>query len=154
MKSSSHSPMVIDASAAIWAVVPGPVDPMPIFKGLVGAAWWAPEIWLPEVISAIRSMRYAKVLTDEEAEQAVKDIFLLDVSIFPTDEPMALAALSWAERLQQRRAYDALYVALAERLNAPLWSADRRLVEGLRQLGVSWAHWIGDVVDVSHQSSE
>jgi predicted nucleic acid-binding protein len=54
------------------------------------------------------------------------------------------AALSWASKLQHARAYDSGYLALAERENAWLWTADRRLVNGARQHGFSQIAWIGE----------
>jgi len=63
----------------------------------------------------------------------------------PADKELLLAALRWAERLGQSKAYDAQYVALAEQMGAELWSADQRLVNALQAQEVSWAHWIGEV---------
>jgi predicted nucleic acid-binding protein len=50
------------------------------------------------------------------------------------------SALLWAERLGQSKVYDAQYVALAESLSAEFWTADQRLVNSLRSLGVAWVH--------------
>ena len=50
----------------------------------------------------------------------------------------------WAGRLNQSKTYDAQYVALAELERADFWTADRRLVNGARQAGAGWVHWIGE----------
>ncbi len=144
MTSSSPSMVVIDASIAVWAVAPGPVDVDPLLEAWVEHALVAPEIWLPEAVSALRALAFAGELTTAEASQAVEDLFLLQVQIAPTDVALALDAMAWTERLGQRRAYDAFYVALAQRLGVDFWSADRRLVNRLRQLGVTWTHWVGE----------
>ncbi len=144
MPSSKPSMIVLDAGVAVWTLAPGPTDTSRLFEQWAEQALWAPEIWLPEVISVLRGLEFAGMLTRSETEQAIADAFLLDVQVFPTDETLALASLAWARRLQQRRAYDGLYVALAERLNAPLWTTDRRLVHSLQKLGVAWAHWVGE----------
>jgi hypothetical protein len=55
-----------------------------------------------------------------------------------------------SNRLGQSKAYDAFYLALAERLKAEFWTADQRLANGARQLGANWAHWIGEEIgDIS-----
>lgn len=54
------------------------------------------------------------------------------------------SALEWAERLGQARTYDAQYLALAEHLGSVFWTADQRLVNRARQLGVEWVRWVGE----------
>lgn len=54
------------------------------------------------------------------------------------------SALVFAERMGQPKAYDAQYLALASRENAPLWTADRRLAHAARDTGLSWVYWVGD----------
>jgi predicted nucleic acid-binding protein len=44
-----------------------------------------------------------------------------------------------------RAAYDAAYLALAEHLDAELWTCDRRLANGGRSLGLR-THFIGEVM--------
>ena len=63
------------------------------------------------------------------------DLLLKLPWIYAKDEELALAALRWSSKLGQARAYDAFYVALAEKKRALLWTADARLVQGLRALG-------------------
>jgi predicted nucleic acid-binding protein len=53
-------------------------------------------------------------------------------------------ALRWAERLGHSRTYNAQYLAVAEQWGLPLWTADQRLVNGARQVGVTWVHWVGE----------
>jgi len=59
------------------------------------------------------------------------------------------AVLEWAGRLNQSRAYDAFYMALAEELGAEFWTADQRLARAAQQAGVTWTHWIGEAADSS-----
>ena len=67
-----------------------------------------------------------------------------ELSSCGTQERTCSRALRWADRLGQSKAYDGQYAALAESLEAELWSADERLVHCLKAQGVSWAHWIGE----------
>ncbi len=41
-------------------------------------------------------------------------------------------------------AYDAQYLAVAERCGATFWTADRRLLERTRQCGVAWVRLINE----------
>nr|WP_272481660.1 type II toxin-antitoxin system VapC family toxin [Rhodothermus marinus] len=97
-----------------------------------------------EVTSGLRRAVWERVLTEEEAEAALRDLLELPLTL-TSDGEIAMQALSWAGRLQQKRAYDAFYVALADQRGAVFWSADRRLVETLRQQGFSRARWIGEI---------
>ncbi len=148
MPVSPNSSLVVDASVALVVVLPHPyrehgkrfwerwaADPRPLL---------APHLWVAEVTSGLRRAAWEGILTLAEAEHALTQVLRLPVS-FVADARLALAALTWAERLQQKRAYDAFYLALAEARAAEFWSADARLVRALRQQGYAWAHWIGDI---------
>ena len=47
-------------------------------------------------------------------------------------------ALQWAERLGQKQAYDAQYLALSEQLRTNFWTADKRLAINAQQAGAPW----------------
>lgn len=53
--------------------------------------------------------------------------------------------LVWAMRLNQTVAYDAAFLALAESEGAEFWTADRRLVDAARNLGLGWVHSLNEV---------
>ncbi len=71
----------------------------------------------------------------------------LRVELFPLTPDQARAAVAWAARLGQRRAYDGFYLALAEEVGAELWSADLRLVASVRQAGTPWVQAAGAARD-------
>jgi predicted nucleic acid-binding protein len=52
------------------------------------------------------------------------------------------AALAWAARLGQAKAYDGFYLAVAQQKEAELWTADENLRSRLRQLGFARVRWI------------
>lgn len=142
--------VVIDSNVAIWTVLPtlGSVDPGPHL-----ARWHqaqiqlvAPAHWLAECISVVRINVQRRQLSMAQGRAALEDIFALQVRILPITEAIGRAAFEWAERLNQARAYDALYLALAESLQAELWTADHRLADRARQIGVNWVRWIGEEV--------
>jgi predicted nucleic acid-binding protein len=66
------------------------------------------------------------------------------VEVMPPIWDLHQQALFWSERINQSKAYDAQYLALASRENAPLWTADRRLANAAQNAGLDWVHWIGD----------
>jgi predicted nucleic acid-binding protein len=148
LQASQH--LVIDASTAVWAVVPvlagSKVDLLGKFRDwrVQGVHLVVPSLWLAECTSSIRRGVYARVISEEEARQAVVDIFSLDVDTLPMDQELCQAAIEWAARLGQSRAYDAFYIALAEKLGAELWTADSKLANGARQAGAGWVRWVGE----------
>ncbi|MCW5849154.1 MAG: type II toxin-antitoxin system VapC family toxin [Anaerolineae bacterium] len=144
----SSSVVVIDGNLALWTVIPqlASYNPAPQF-----ALWYkantrlvAPAFWLAECVSGIRLALYSRRITPERGQQSLNDLFALRVELAPLDESLCRSVYTWAERLNQARAYDALYLALAESLPAELWTADRRLADRARQLGVAWVRWIGE----------
>jgi predicted nucleic acid-binding protein len=135
--------LVIDASLAVRVILPIFEQDLDILNQLV--EWrqdrvqlFAPEIWLPEVVSVVRQAIYAHILSEEEGRVAVEDAFRLDVEVLHSDEALCKRALAWAERLAQSKAYDSFYLALAERMGGDLWTGDRRLFNRAQQLGIGW----------------
>jgi predicted nucleic acid-binding protein len=101
-------------------------------------------LWLAEATSTIRRATHLKRISEQKGQEAITRIFALEIETIPADESLCKAALTWANRLQQVRAYDAFYLAVAERLQTEFWTADKRLVNAAQQLGASWVHWIGE----------
>lgn len=110
-----------------------------------GESLYAPPHWYAEIVSALRFAVFKRKLTQEDADLLVEVLPELGVRMIEPTPDLLKASLRWAERLGQSKAYDSQYVALAESLNAELWSADQRLIHALQAQGVSWAHWIGEV---------
>ncbi len=106
----------------------------------------APRLWVSETTSAIRFLLSQKELTPDEAEEAIRTIHGLRVEIVNEDEELSLRALELAGKLGQSKAYDAFYLALAEKLVAEFWTADERLYNrSQKDLKLSWVHWIGEL---------
>ncbi len=103
----------------------------------------APRLWLSETTSAIRFLLSRKQITSDEAEQALRTIHGLRVEIINEDEELCLRALELAGKLGQSKAYDAIYLALAEKLVVDFWTADERLANRCRKdLKLSWVYLI------------
>ena len=100
------------------------------------------DVWVPNpVISAfLRASRRGRLTTDE-AQEAIRDLLALP---FVLCDVTALAdrAFTIAHQRQQR-AYDCLYVALAEREGSALWTGDERLYNALHAQ-YPFVRWIAD----------
>jgi predicted nucleic acid-binding protein len=103
----------------------------------------APRLWMSETTSAVRTLLSQKYITSDEAEQALRTIHSLRVEIINEEEELCLRAFELAGKLSQSKAYDAIYLALAEKLVTEFWTADERLANRCRKdLKLSWVHFI------------
>ena len=80
----------------------------------------SPELALVEASNILRRLEQAGQLSSLEAASAHGDLLQFDMELFP------FADRVWALR-HNLTCYDAWYVALAEALNCPLLTLDRRL---------------------------
>ena len=82
--------IVIDASVAVWAVLPvvAASDVTAQFAEWRkhGSRIVAPDHWVAECVSAIRRTVYRRIVSDAEGRVAIQDLFALDVEIVPTTE--------------------------------------------------------------------
>jgi len=104
----------------------------------------APRLWMSETTSAVRFYLSQELINVEEARQAVQTIHGLRVEILDEDEELCQRALELAGKLGQSKAYDAFYLALAEKLASDFWTADKRLASCCKDLKLPWVHWVGD----------
>ncbi len=140
--------LVIDANVAVRSIL-SETDSLKAFWEKVdqeNLTPCAPRLWMSETTSAIRFLLSQKELTPDDAEDALRTIHGLRVEIINEDEELSLRALELAGKLGQSKAYDAFYLALAEKLVAEFWTADERLYNRCRKdLKLSWVHWIGEL---------
>ena len=149
MKSSPV--IVVDANLAIHTVV------ATSFSEVVNRIWsrleelqarvFAPMLWRYEVSSVLHRYQYDGVLTSEEALAALETALALSVEHIEEDAQLCAAAFDWATRLARKAAYDGFYLAVAERLGGELWTADRRLVNAVRQQDVSWVRHVDEIAE-------
>ncbi|MDG4762980.1 type II toxin-antitoxin system VapC family toxin [Solwaraspora sp. WMMD406] len=85
--------------------------------------WAAPEHWKVEVFSVMRGLALGGKITSEVAARAVDRISRLGVDTVPIDD---LLTRMWQFKANIS-AYDAPYVALAERRSLTLVTADGKL---------------------------
>jgi predicted nucleic acid-binding protein len=115
--------MVVDSSAMVAALVDGGPDGSWARAGMRNEELVAPGHLYVEVSNVLRRAALSGQLAREVAALAHRDLVQATVTIFPF-EP--LADRIW-ELHPSVTAYDAAFVALAEELDAPLWTLDRRL---------------------------
>jgi predicted nucleic acid-binding protein len=115
--------LVVDASVVAPAVADAGPDGRAFRRRLRGEVVAGPDVVRVEALSAIRRGLLASSLTVTQAKNAVEDLLVLPLVIYPTG-PLLRRVWELRDNLS---AYDACYVALAEAIDCPLVTADRRL---------------------------
>jgi predicted nucleic acid-binding protein len=87
----------------------------------------APDICTLEVVAALRNRVVRGESSFARAGEAVSDFLLLDLELH-AHRPLAVRCFSLLDNFTP---YDASYVALAESLDAPLLTFDRRLARAV-----------------------
>jgi predicted nucleic acid-binding protein len=143
----SEAVAVIDARLVLKALLPNPETArcQAVLAYLQGTHLVAPALWVYEVTSTLAKTAHFKQITAEECRDALRQAMELDVQIIPPDAAQSSRALEWTLHLKRAAAYDSFYLAIAEALQAPLWSADRRLVNSFEQERPGWLHWAGEI---------
>jgi predicted nucleic acid-binding protein len=132
---------VVDASVVVEFLAPGEMgDEADRFMG--GLTWpepvalLAPDLLFLEVASALDRLARGGHLAPEAADRAVRHLSALPIGAVPSS---GLLEETWSLR-GNVTVYDGAYAALARGLDAPLVTADRRLVRAARAAGVTaWA---------------
>lgn len=139
--------LVVDASLAIKAVLPNPEQEncLALVRTFAQVKPLAPALWAYETTSALNKAVHFKNITQDEARQALKLLQALDVQFFLPDEDQNLKAFEWTLRIQRASAYDNYYLALAQTLDCEFWTADKRLFNALKDEGLEWLHYVGEM---------
>ncbi len=116
--------IVVDASVLANALADDGLDGATARNRLAGAdTLAAPDLVDVETTAVLRKRWIAGDLTDQRFSDAVGDLEELDLTRYPTLPLMRRAF----ELRSNVTAYDAAYIALAERLGCTLLTADQRL---------------------------
>jgi len=140
--------VVIDASLVLKALLPNPELErcQAVLADFGGTQLAAPALWVYEVTSTLTKAVHFKQLTVEEGKAALRQALALDVQLIAPDAAQSNLALDWTLRLKRAAAYDSFYLAIAETLDVPFWTADQRLVNVFQDNKPKWLHWIGEFV--------
>jgi predicted nucleic acid-binding protein len=136
---------VIDANLAVKTVVPNAVRAQcyAALNDLMceGYVWVAPTLWAYETTSAICKAVHFAYLTEDEGWRALHQLAILGITLRSPDAIDNHNAMQWTLKLGRAAAYDSYYLALAERLDCELWTADQRLVNAA---GQPWVRGVDD----------
>jgi predicted nucleic acid-binding protein len=129
----SATSAVIDASVVVRAYAYGDPEASAwlgrLAAGEFRPAW--PSSLYPEVANAVLTLARAARIERALAEAVVAQTLRMHADVLPVEEAVADALAVAFER--GLTVYDAVYVVLAEVLDAPLVTADRRLAEATEQ---------------------
>ena len=116
--------IVVDASVAVHALT-NLAEYGGHARDLVSAdpAWVVPDHWTIEIVSALRGLERAGLITDGDATVALRQLPTISVEAVPTID---LLDEIWELR-PNFTAYDAAYVAIAAQRDLTLVTADERL---------------------------
>ena len=136
------SPVCLDASVIVRLVM---ADPLGETITSLLRSWasedravLAPTLLPFEVANALHRYRRQGILTSEAAEEALAAALALPIRLY-SEPRLHRRALRLAERFSLPAAYDCHYLALAEILGAPFWTADGKLVRAVGP-ALDWIH--------------
>jgi predicted nucleic acid-binding protein len=116
--------IVVDASALLELLLDGPSSGVVAARFREpGVSLHAPHLLDVEVAHVLRRHARSGALDDRRAAEALSDFLDLPITRYPHE---LLLPRAWMLR-DVVTAYDAMYVALAEGLDAPLVTRDRKL---------------------------
>lgn len=129
---------VLDANVVV--VLANPQDPRHSSVLSRVAAWdregadlHAPALLPYEFASALTRLTAVVPLTTDLMATAWEVLEDLDLTLHPLEDGLRVVTL--ARRLGRQSAYDAAYIALAERLGAELWTLDGKLAANAGAVG-------------------
>ena len=146
MLNLSKRPVCVDASFLVQLVTHG----QDVAKA---AALWriwhtaetvilAPTLIFYEISNVLYQHVKVGYLHSEEATQALEKTLALKIILYG-DGPLHHRALRIAQEFSLAAAYDAHYLAICERLNADLWTADKRLYNSVHA-ALPWIYLLQD----------
>lgn len=128
---SVESDRVVDASVALkWVVAEHESEAA---LALLDRPLHAPDLLIAECVNALWKKVVRREVPKKEIRLFGSAIEAIDVNLHPT-RTLAARSLELAVELDHP-GYDYLYLALAERLDVPLVTADRRLLDKVTAAG-------------------
>ena len=102
----------------------------------------APVLLRYEVANAFHRLAYLGLASLDTMKIALDTALALPIELV-ADDDLHRRALLLANQFNRPAAYDAHYLALAERLGAEFWTADKRLANAVRP-HLPWVHLLGE----------
>jgi predicted nucleic acid-binding protein len=144
--------IIVDANIAIYSVIGAPNEELQI-KLVKFWEWtkteeielFAPRLWWSETTSILRTYVFQKLISESDANDAIQILSSLRLAYINEGADLSARALHWARLLNQAKAYDAMYLSVAESLSAEFWTADARLVNRCRDIGLIWVRNLAEI---------
>lgn len=150
MISSNVESLVIDAGVGYALCVEDPATATlraNIAAGLRnGLRLFAPEMWRYELTSIFTKAVHFQQLSEPLARAGLRLASKLHINLIQADYELVMDAFDWTRQLRRAAAYDSFYLALARRLDCPLWTTDRHLTNAV---GVPWVRYVGSAAEES-----
>jgi predicted nucleic acid-binding protein len=139
--------VVIDANIALkWVLTESDSQ---IARALL-AEWKRQEmiVFVPTLLTyEVTNILYREVragrITSETAKDGINMILRAVSPFFSRNSALNLRAMALAKHFDLSTAYDTHYLALAERKECSLWTADKRMWRVVKDQ-LDWVHWLGD----------
>lgn len=137
---------IIDASVFIKAHIMNPDQEqcLLLLNKLKKSKLLVPSLWFYEITSVLAKLVHFEQISLQESKDTLQLALTLDVEIVEPDRTQCQLALEWAIRLNRAAAYDCFYLAIADSLDIPFCTADKRLNKAVKNLDLSWLRWIGE----------
>ncbi len=148
-----NNKVVVDANIALkWVLTEADSQ---IAKALL-AEWKqkkmivrVPTLLTYEVTNILYREVIAGRITSETAKDGINMILRIVSPVFPRNSALNLRAMALAKHFGLPASYDTHYLALAERDNCPLWTADTRMWRAVKDQ-FDWVHRLGDYPAPEH----
>lgn len=139
---SSSSVLCVDASFLLRALTdPGDAAALQRWERLDEYALAAPSLLLYEIVNASHRMRRAGMVSADDVHDILDAASALGIQLYG-DGDLHRQALRLATELDLPATYDAHYLALAQRFDAPLWTCDAQLHRAVAD-ALPWVELIG-----------
>ena len=102
----------------------------------------APNLIRYESVAVLRKLAHRGTITPQNGEELLRAILERPIHLVMNAD-LLMRAYQMASELGMPSAYDAQYLAVAERLNCAFWTGDRRLFNAV-QARYSWVKYIAD----------
>lgn len=129
--------LVVDASTAVaWVVEDDPAAITAMTTRFRGATIHVPALWPTEVAQGVLHAERRRRIPVGHAHQRLALLREFAIHIEPMPVAYAFTTIVALARLADLTPYDAAYLELADRLDAPLATRDDRLARAARKRGL------------------
>lgn len=102
----------------------------------------APRLFRSEITAVLRKLVYQQRITHKQGRIMLGQLLTYPIQ-FHEDDALLKTAYEIAQEFNRPRAYDAQYMALAQRLSCEFWTADERMFNAVKA-GFPNIHWLGN----------